>query len=88
MARFNGTLMVVEQKIYKPDFDIETGAYKDKCPYIGNFTETYQCRCKSGATFNTSASFKQHIKSQHHKHWISNYKHYYKDVDEATKRIN
>ncbi len=89
MARSNRALMTVEQNIYIPEFDIDTNTYKDECPYkSGGFALMYQCRCKSGASFNTIASYKQHIKSQHHRHWISNYKNYFKEVDEANGRIN
>ena len=89
MAHSNRALMTVEQNIYIPEFDIDTNTYTDECPYKSvGFALMYHCRCKSGASFNTIASYKQHIKSQHHRHWISNYKNYFKEVDEANGRIN
>ena len=85
----NLSLVTIEKNIYIPDFHEETGKYKDKSPYIPyqRRTSTYQCRCKSGAQFYNNMSYKQHIKSETHRHFITNYHNYFKEVDEANKTI-
>ena len=85
----NLSLVTIEKNIYIPDFDEDTGKYKDKSPYIPyqRRTPTYQCRCKSGAQFHNNALYKQHVKSETHRHFIENYHNYFKEVDEANKTI-
>jgi len=78
-------LQIVVEKIYKPHFDVETDEFVDKSPYSPYERRCirYECRCRAGACFAGNAQFKQHIKSKTHKDFITFYKKYYKEADDA-----
>tara|TARA_B110000285_G_scaffold101252_1_gene115246 strand:+ start:1649 stop:2077 length:429 start_codon:yes stop_codon:yes gene_type:complete len=82
-------LQQVFTEIYKPSFDVNKGEFVDATPYkpYERNCVRYECRCRAGAYFVGNALFKQHIKSKTHKDFISNYKKYYKEVDEAGETI-
>ena len=83
-------LVTVESTIYIPKFDENNDIYLDESPYKPYERKCikYECRCKAGSYFVGSKMFKQHIKSKTHKDFISNYKKYFKEVDEAKETIN
>lgn len=69
-----------KRNVYIPVFNVETGKYEDKLPYIAYQRErqTYDCRCKAGTIFTNNTEFKNHVKSECHKRWLQNYEAYYK----------
>jgi len=83
-------LVTVESSIYIPTFDENNDIYVDESPYkpYERKCVKYECRCKAGSYFVGSKMFKQHIKSKTHKDFISYYKKYFKEVDEAKEIIN
>jgi hypothetical protein len=83
-------LITVESSIYIPKFDENNDCYLDSSPYkpYERNCVRYECRCKAGSYFVNNMMFKQHIKSKTHKEFITNYKKYFKEVDEATETIN
>ena len=82
-------LQQVFTEIYKPSFDVNKDEFVDATPYKAYERNCirYECRCRAGAYFVGNALFKQHTKSKTHKDFISHYKKYYKEVDEAGETI-
>jgi hypothetical protein len=82
-------IILVNKEIYIPSFNEELDEYYDKSPYkkYERNCIQYECRCKAGATFLANTGFKQHIKSKTHKDFITNYKKYYAEVDQAEAII-
>ncbi len=83
-------IVQVESSIYIPVFDENNDIYIDKSPYkpYERNCIKYECRCKAGSYFVNNMMYKQHIKSKTHKEFITNYKKYFKEVDEAKETIN
>lgn len=83
-------IVTVESSIYIPKFDENNDIYIDKSPYkpYERNCIKYECRCKAGSYFLNNMMYKQHIKSKTHKEFITNYKKYFKEVDEAKEIIN
>lgn len=83
-------IVSVESSIYIPVFDENNDTYIDKSPYkpYERNCIKYECRCKAGSYFVNNMMYKQHIKSKTHKEFITNYKKYFKEVDEAKETIN
>jgi len=82
-------LVQVYTDIYKPVFDTSTDKFVDKSPYRAYERNCirYECRCRAGSYFIGNSQFKQHCKSKTHKDFVSYYKKYYKENDEATETI-
>ena len=82
-------LAKIDHDIYIPFFDENNDSFVDKSPYKKYQRNCihYECRCKAGSSFYNNQSFKQHIKSKTHKDYISNYKKYYKQIDDMSKLL-
>jgi chromosome segregation ATPase len=81
-------IVAIDEFVYEPYFDEETGEYIDKCPYqkYQRNRKLYICRCKN-TKFCDLVSYKNHIKTKTHQQYIKNYKTYNKDTEESHKEI-
>ena len=90
VSRNDMQLATIESRIYKPEYDVNTGCYKDKCPYLPYQRNCirYDCECGSNSYFDSRVKYKSHIQSKMHKRWLS-YTHL-KNVekDKEIKRLN
>ena len=79
----------IEVRRYIPSFDPDSGLYKDILPYkpYEKSRITYQCPCKSDTMFDSTFSFRQHIKSRCHQNYIENYSFFQKEINEE-KELN
>ena len=66
--------LVAPPKVYKPDYDENTGQYVDKSPYGVRERNclTYECICNR-TQFCGNGPYNQHIKTKVHKTYIKNY---------------
>ena len=76
--------------LYEPEFDTNTGEWKDKNPFKKNSHNNYtiECRCICGSIFNTHSGFSNHCKNKKHKKWVKNYDRLYAEGDKAKKELN
>ena len=76
--------------LYEPEFDTNTGEWKDKNPFKKNSHNNYtiECRCICGSIFNTHSGFSNHCKNKTHKKWVKNYDRLYAEGDKAKKELN
>ena len=81
-------IVPVDEFVYEPYFDEETGEYVDKCPYqkYQRNRKIYICRCKN-TKFSDLVSYKNHVKTKTHQQYIKNYKSYNKITEESNKEI-
>lgn len=85
--------LVVESDIYCPYIN-ETGEYIDKIPSFANLKNGLRCPCGSrrDKTYDCSAYFATHIKTQTHKKWLNdmnmNKKNYYSENVHLKETIN
>ena len=83
-------IIQIEKVLYKPQFDPNTGCYKDVSPFKHRSRNNplYECRCQAGSFFNTNSQFKQHCQKKTHKIFLGDYEYYYKDADMAKGPIS
>jgi len=76
--------------VYEPEFDTNTGTWKDKNPFKKNSHNNYtiECRCICGSIFNTHSGFSNHCKNKTHKKWVQHYDRLYAEGDKAKKELN
>ena len=75
-------------KIYKPEFNTNTGEYYDKPPFKKHERGIpHKCHCKTGRLYNNLTQYKQHIKTKTHQNYIQNYKNHNQELDSANERI-
>ena len=76
--------------LYEPEFDTNTGTWKDKNPFKKNSHNNYtiECRCICGSIFNTHSGFSNHCKNKTHKKWVQHYDRLYAEGDKAKKELN
>lgn len=76
--------------LYEPEFDTNTGEWKDKNPFKKNSHNNYtiECRCICESIFNTHSGFSNHCKNKTHKKWVKNYDRLYAEGDKAKKELN
>ena len=58
---------------YEPEFCIDTGIFKDVCPYIKRKRgdcRIFECGCSSNSRFWTRGSWTQHIKTKTHQKYL------------------
>jgi hypothetical protein len=85
--------LVVEPDIYTPNID-NNGNYIDKIPSFNNIKNGLRCPCgtRRDKTYDCSAYFATHIKSQTHKKWLldmnTNKKNYYTENVQLKETIN
>ena len=82
------TLVSTEVKDYVPEFNPETGKYKDKAPWPWGTTahSTYKCFC-NGYIFDTTGRFNAHCKGKGHQKALENYQNQSEDVEKRDMRI-
>lgn len=82
-------IVSTQTKIYKPEFDPNTGKFYDKSPFKKHERRgiPHKCHCKTGKLFNTLTQYNQHIKTKTHKNYIQNYKNHNQELDSANERI-
>ena len=76
--------------LYEPEFDTNTGKWKDKNPFKKKSHNNYtiECRCICGSIFNTHSGFSNHCKNKTHKKWVQHYDRLYAEGDKAKKELN
>ena len=76
--------------LYEPEFDTNTGEWKDKNPFKKNSHNNYtiECRCICGSIFNTHSGFSNHCKNKTHKKWVQHYDRLHAEGDKAKKELN
>ena len=76
--------------LYEPEFDTNTGTWKDKNPFKKNSHNNYtiECRCICGSIFNTHSKFSKHCEINTHKKWVQHYNRLYAEGDKAKKELN
>ena len=82
-------LVSTEIKIYKPEFDPNTGKFYDKSPFKKHERRgiPHKCHCKTGKLFNNLTQYKQHIKTKTHQNYIQNYKNHNQELDSLKEEI-
>ena len=82
-------IIQVDKILYKPQFDPDTGSYRDVSPFKHRSRNNplYECRCQAGSFFNTNSQFKQHCHKKTHRIFLGDYEYYYKDADVAKQEI-
>lgn len=82
-------IVSTQTKIYKPEFDPNTGKFYDKSPFKKHERRgiPHKCHCKTGKLFNTLTQYNQHIKTKTHQNYIQNYKNHNQELDSANERI-
>ena len=81
-------IVSTQTKIYKPEFNTNTGEYYDKPPFKKYERGIpHKCNCKIGKLFNNLTQYNQHIKTQTHQNYIQNYKNHNQELDSANERI-
>ena len=90
VSRNDMQLARIESRIYKPEYDVNTGCYKDKCPYLPYQRQRirYDCECGSNSYFHTRSKYKTHIQSKIHKRWLSYTHPKNVEKDKKIKRLN
>jgi hypothetical protein len=83
----NSIVKSVEYIIYEPQFNPDTNAYVDVCPYKPRERNRflYTCRCKAGTEINNRPQFASHVKSECHKNYIENYAFFKNELLEEKK---
>ena len=76
--------------LYEPEFDTNTGEWKDKNPFKKNSRNNYtiECRCACGSSFNTHSKFSKHCENKKHHDWVKNYGRLHAEGDLAKKELN
>ena len=82
-------IVSTQTKIYKPEFNPNTGKFYDKSPFKKHERRgiPHKCHCKTGKLFNTLTQYNQHIKTKTHQNYIQNYKNHNQELDSANERI-
>ena len=81
-------IVSTQTKIYKPEFNTNTGEYYDKPPFKKHERGIpHKCHCKTGKLFNNLTQYKQHIKTKTHQNYIQNYKNHNKELDSLKEEI-
>jgi hypothetical protein len=85
--------LIAESDIYVPCMN-DNGEYVDKIPSFANLKNGLRCPCgtRRDKTYDCSAYFATHIKSQTHKKWLldmnTNKKNYYTENVQLKETIN
>ncbi len=82
-------LTKVQKTIYKPVFNPDTGKYMDESPFKLHSRNNviYTCLCNH-SEFNTTTSFKSHIKSKSHSKYLLHYDLHVEDSQDAQSSSN
>ena len=82
-------IVSTQTKIYKPEFDPNTGKFYDKSPFKKHERRgiPHKCNCKIGKLFNTLTQYNQHIKTKTHQNYIQNYKNHNQELDSFKEEI-
>ena len=81
-------LVSTEIKIYKPEFNPDTGKFYDTPPFNKHERGIpHKCHCKTGRLFNNLTQYKQHIKTKTHQNYIQNYKNHNQELDSLKEEI-
>ncbi len=77
-------LVKVQKTIYKPVFNPDTGKYMDESPFKLHSRNNviYTCLCNH-SEFNTTTSFKNHIKSKSHSKYLLHYELHVEETEDA-----
>ena len=82
------TLVSTEVKDYVPEFNPETGKYKDEPPWRWGTTahNSYKCFC-NGYILENRTKFMAHCKGKGHKKALENYQNQSEDVEKRDMRV-
>ena len=81
-------IVSTQTKIYKPEFNTDTGIFYDKSPFKKHHSGIpHKCPCKIGKLFNTYTQYNQHIKTKTHQNYIENYKNHNQELDSLKEEI-